>query len=88
MACAASTSRKRNNRVALLADVSQSATFSAGIFLPNQTEIAGDLFAAAEPLCVSEDQHEGQGRQNTHPRMGHEALLLGTLFRFLLDGVG
>jgi hypothetical protein len=75
-------------RVALLTDVPQSATFSAGIFLRNRTEIAGDLFATAEPLRFSEEQHEGQGLQSTHPRMGHQALRLGTVFRFLLDRVG
>ena len=77
--------QKTQQGVALLTDVSQAAMFSAGIFLRDQTEIAGDLFAAVEALRFSEDQHESQGRQRTHRGMGHQALRFGAFLGLLLN---
>jgi hypothetical protein len=41
--------------------------------------MAGDLFAATEPLYFSQDQHEGQGRQSTHSKMDAERVLRLTI---------
>ena len=46
--CAASTSKKPQQHIALLADVTESTTISAGLFRRNQSYITGNLLAAAE----------------------------------------
>src|SRR5580698_5156930 len=50
--------QKAQQHVALLADVSQSTTISAGLFGWNQTYVAGDLFATMKTLHRSDDQLE------------------------------
>ena len=51
--------QETQQRVPLFRDMPEVSSFSAGIFLRDQTEIAGDLFAARKPLRLSDDQHEG-----------------------------
>ena len=83
--CAASTSKKRNKELPCLLVVSQSAPLSAGIFLRAQTEIAGDLLAAAEAISFPEDEYESNRRQRSHSRMTHQALRLRTFLCLLLN---
>ena len=60
--------QKPQQHVALLADVSQSATIAAGFFCRNQTHIAGDLFPAVKTFRRSDHQLEGQCRGHVRPR--------------------
>src|ERR1700722_5626288 len=54
--------QKTKQRVALFADVPQSAAIATGLFRRNQPHIAGNLFSAAKPFCSSNHQLEGQRR--------------------------
>ena len=51
--------QEANQRVALLADVSEASPVTAGLFRRNQTHIARDLLAAVKPVWSSNHQLEG-----------------------------
>ena len=51
----------------------------------DQSQIAADLLATAEPIGNSQDQHKGQCGDRSHSGMGHEPLRIRPLFRLLLD---
>jgi hypothetical protein len=70
----------------LLADVPKPLMAGTGVLARNQSHIAADLLAALEPLRSSDDQHEGQCRQRSYARVGHQPQHFGPFLRFLLDG--
>src|SRR6267378_1085121 len=57
-------------RVALLADVSQSLPASTGVLTGNQPNVAADLLAAREPFRRPNDQNVHQPGDGSHPRVG------------------
>src|SRR5208282_2848167 len=55
--------QEAQQHVALLADVSESASIPAGLFRRHQTHIAGDLLAAVKTFGSSDHQLESQCRE-------------------------
>ena len=76
--------QESQQRISLLADVSQPLLASAGVLARNHPHIRADLLATMKPLRRSDDQHVRQCRQRAHTRMGHQADYLGPLPGFLL----
>jgi hypothetical protein len=72
--CAASTNKKRSNALPCLLICPGLRSLTTGIFLRNQTQIARDLFATSKPFRLSDDEHNGQHCQRTHPGMGPQSL--------------
>ena len=60
--------QKSEQRVALLADVPQSAPIATGLLRRNQSDIAGHLLAAMETFRRSDHQLEGQRSQRSNSR--------------------
>ena len=77
--------QETQQRVALFGDVYQPASLPARLLQRHQPQIACDLLATLKTIRSPDDQHEGQCRQWTYPRMRHQALRLRTFLRFLLD---
>src|ERR1700694_817416 len=77
--------QEAQQRVALFADMSQSSPIPARLLRRHQSQITGDLLAAAKSLRLSDDQHEGQCAQRTYPGMRRQPLRLGVFLHFLLD---
>jgi hypothetical protein len=71
--------------VALFTDMAQPPSFPAGVFLWDQSQIAGDLLATVEAIGFPDDQHKGDCGQSTHPGMSHQASSCATFLRLLLD---
>src|ERR1017187_6743534 len=65
--------QESQQRVALLADVSQPPPVPTGFLRRYQAHIAGNLFPAVKPFRCSDHQLERQCRQRTHPRMRHRS---------------
>src|SRR5271166_2575963 len=64
--------QEAQQHVALLADVSESASIPAGLFRRNQTHIAGDLLAAVKTFGSSDHQLESQCREWADSGMRHQ----------------
>src|ERR1051326_6149915 len=77
--------QKTQQHVALLADVSQSASVSARLLRRNQPDIAGQLLAAVEALRHSDHQLVRQCRQWTDSRMRRQQSRYRTLLHFLFQ---
>src|SRR5215831_1347185 len=71
--------------VSLFGDMAEPSPISARLLQRYQSQVAGNLLAAAKPFGLPDDQYEGQSRQRAHPGMRHQAPRLGTLLYFLLD---
>src|ERR1039457_3409525 len=79
--------QETQQRVALLADMSQPSPIPARLLRRHQSQIARDLFATLKPLRSPNDQHKGERRQRTDPGMRPQSPRLGIFLRFLLDGL-
>src|ERR1017187_709690 len=79
--------QETQQRVALLADVSQPSPIPARLLRRHQSQIARDLLATLKPLRSPNDQHKGERRQRTDPGMRPQSPRLGIFLRFLLDGL-
>ncbi len=64
--------QKTQQRIALLADVSQPLPSGTGVLRRDQPHITAGLLAAMEPLWSSDDQHEGQRRQWSYAGVRHQ----------------
>src|ERR1700733_11166899 len=77
--------QETQERVALLADVSQPLFAGARVLAGNKTQIASNLFSTTKTLWRPDDQYESKPREGTHSRMGHQPYHLGSLLSLLLD---
>ena len=77
--------QKAQQCVALLADMSQPSSVTAGRFGWNQTYVAGDLLAAIETFGRSNHQLERQCRQWSDSGVGHQPPCHRTLLDFRLQ---
>jgi len=80
--------QEAQQRIALLADVSQSLFASTGLLTRNHAHVRADLLAGLKPTRSSDDQHVGERRKRTDNGMGQQSLSLGSLPGFLLDSCG
>jgi hypothetical protein len=71
--------------IPLLADVPQPLLAGVGVFTQDHPQVHADLFASAEPLRCSDDQHVGKCRDRAHARMGHQSQRVGSFLDFLFD---
>jgi len=78
--------QEAQQRVALLADMSQPLPAGTGVFAGDESHIAADLLAARKPVGSHDDDHEGQRRDGSYARMRHQPQHLGPFLGFLLDG--
>src|SRR6267143_3778239 len=72
-------------RIALLADMSEPLPAGTGVFTGNQPNVAADLLATRKPVRRPNDENVDQTRDGSHARMRHQLQHLGPLLGFLLD---
>jgi hypothetical protein len=80
--------QEAQQRIALLANVSQPLLAATRVLARYQTRIAANLFCTSKPRWRSDDEHIGECREWANARMRHQPQRFGTFIRFLLDGCG
>src|SRR5450755_3902158 len=65
--------------------MAQPALVSTRPLQRHQSQITRDLLSTLKPICVPDDQHEGQCRQRTHSGMRLQASRRRTLLHFPIN---